>query len=564
MPAELAVVSLLVVALASGCPTWTINTTTTHCECGPELSGRISCQKFEESVRVEIRTMVCMTFDDKTGDLLAGDCPYSFTANSTNRMYSLLPSDPAILSDVCTSYNREGLFCGRCIEGFGPSVYSFDLKCVNCSDISTGYAVTLYIVLETIPITIFFFFIVLFRFNFTSGAILGYIIFCESVNISLQDNLYLYNIILAHMSRLLLMPFHASLVVSGVWNLQFLKFLLPSFCISSKLTDLHVYMLKFISILYPLLLLLVTYAMIQFYVWRGRVLRFLCKPLALCFKCLGKDWQATDSLVHAFATLIVIFTFTANNRFLRILQSTNIYNINGTMTKTVSFNDPFIIWFGAQHTLYAVAALLLWFLVVICPALLLSIYPTRLYRKLFQCLSARKRIAIKIFAESIISGFRDGLDGGKDYRMLPGLSAFLAVPISLITVYPTSQEFVLYFMSFMILSVRPCKSVAMNMSLSFHCMLLGFVKSVFTLWTQDLSISSKYLANITSILVIVPHVIMLIWVGYKVSVNTHVRIQMRKIKMHLQRAFLSCYKLSKRRRRYEELQEAHSPNNGIE
>ena len=157
----------------------------------------------------------------QTGDLLAGDCPYSFTANSTNRMYSLLPSDPAMLSGVCTSYNREDLFCGRCIEGFGPSVYSFDLKCVNCSDISTGYAVTLYIVLETITITIFFFIIVLFRFNFTSGAILGYIIFCESVYISLQANLYLYNVILAHMSRLLLMPFHASLVVSGVWNLQF-------------------------------------------------------------------------------------------------------------------------------------------------------------------------------------------------------------------------------------------------------------------------------------------------------------------------------------------------------
>ena len=137
--------------------------------------------------------MVCMTFDDQTGDLLAGDCPYSFTANSTNKMYSLLPSDPAILSDVCTSYNREGLFCGRCIEGFGPSVYSFDLKCVNCSDISTGYAVTLYIVLETIPITIFFFIIVLFRFNITSGPMLGYIMFCQYAHIASHAGLSLYS-----------------------------------------------------------------------------------------------------------------------------------------------------------------------------------------------------------------------------------------------------------------------------------------------------------------------------------------------------------------------------------
>ena len=562
VPVELAVVSLLVVAIASGCPTWTVNTTTTHCECGPELSGRISCQKFEENVRVEIQATVCMTFDEKTGTLLAGDCPYSFTANSTNRMYSLLPSDPAMLSDVCTSYNRKGLFCGRCIEGFGPSVYSLDLKCVNCSDISTGYAVTLYIVLETIPITIFFFSIVLFRFNFTSGPMLPYIIFCQCMYISLQDNLYHYNLVLAHMSKLLLVPFHASLVVSGVWNLQFLKFLLPSFCISSKLTDLHVYMLRFISILYPLLLLLVTYAMIQIYVWRGRVLHFLFDR---CFSWLGNDWRANDSLIHAFAILTVLFAAAVNYRVINIIAYTDMYNINGTVTKTASMHDPLAVWSSAQHFPYVIAALLLLFLVVLCPALLVTIYPTRLYRKLFQCLSARKRIAIQIFVDSVVCGFKDGLNGSRDYRMLPGVSVLIIIPLSfLLDVYPMSVFF--YFIaSFMSLSVRPCKSEAMNMSLSFHNMLYGFLKVCFLLWTEALSISTESLANFIGILVTVPHIVMLVWAGYKVLAYTRVRMQIQQTAIYLKQALenrntllFCCKNLSKRRRGYEELTAPHS------
>ena len=71
-------------------------------------------------------------------------------------MFSELPSDPDLLNGtMCGPYKRKGLLCGRSIDGYGPAVYSFDMKCANYSNISTGSAISLYLFLELIPVTLF-------------------------------------------------------------------------------------------------------------------------------------------------------------------------------------------------------------------------------------------------------------------------------------------------------------------------------------------------------------------------------------------------------------------------
>ena len=71
----------------------------------------------------------CMTYNYSTESVLAGSCPYGYNSNMTNRRYSTLPSDPTQLNEkTCGPYNREGLLCGYCIEGFDPAVYSTDLS----------------------------------------------------------------------------------------------------------------------------------------------------------------------------------------------------------------------------------------------------------------------------------------------------------------------------------------------------------------------------------------------------------------------------------------------------
>ena len=94
----------------------------------------------------EIIDGFCATSTEQEGLYYAGFCPLRHIENNTDRMYSELPSDPNLLNDtMCGPYNRKGLLCGRCIDGYGPAVYSFNKKCADCSQISTGSAISLYL-----------------------------------------------------------------------------------------------------------------------------------------------------------------------------------------------------------------------------------------------------------------------------------------------------------------------------------------------------------------------------------------------------------------------------------
>ena len=70
---------------------------------------------------------------------------------------------------MCGPYNRKGLLCGECIDGYGPAVFSPYIKCENCSKLSTGFAVSLYLLLELTPITLLFVCVVVFRLSITAG-----------------------------------------------------------------------------------------------------------------------------------------------------------------------------------------------------------------------------------------------------------------------------------------------------------------------------------------------------------------------------------------------------------
>ena len=70
------------------------------------------------------------------------------------------------------------------------------------------------------------------------------------------------------MSSFLKVLFDLSLTVSQFWSLQFLKAVIPPFCVSEKLTGIHVNMLIFF--MYPLVLVIIScHHLLHGAVWRG-------------------------------------------------------------------------------------------------------------------------------------------------------------------------------------------------------------------------------------------------------------------------------------------------------
>ena len=139
---------------------------------------------------MDIMVRGCMALHNNNS-VVAGLCPHAFDANITSRVYSSVPNDPAQLdSRFSAPYNRRGLLCGECIDGYGPSPFYSDF-CASCFDLNLGAAICLYLFLVLFPTALFFCIVLFFHLNVTTGLLLGYIIFCQIHVFATADNFYL-------------------------------------------------------------------------------------------------------------------------------------------------------------------------------------------------------------------------------------------------------------------------------------------------------------------------------------------------------------------------------------
>ena len=501
-------VFLLLDVANSECPTWYI-AKGDECVCGATVHGGLKCDDFNKTV--DISAGYCMTYDDRgpynSSSLVVGECPFGRAAHVTNRIYTRLPPQPTqVNSSQCDPYNREGLFCGECRAGFGPAVYSLDLHCANCSRMSTATAVSLYLLLELLPITTLFFIVLIYRPSLLTGPQLGYITFCQAVVNTFQYSHHLYTTLFASLPPLLRVAVQMSLVMAGISSLKFFRFITPPFCISDRVTGLHVQLLGFVTSFYSLFLVILTYSIIELNARYGLVKSFSSRGI-----------NARASVVHAFATFTMLSMFSNMCQGYTILLTSHVIDITGKSIKEVLFLEPSIEMYSWDHLPYLITTLLVLFIFVACPALFLLIYPTRLYGRLVHPLSSRKQLALKIFAETLNCGFKDGLRGTRDYRMvlalliLASLIYSVAGPVLGVNglygcgMFLTSVS--LFLGSFLVCWIKPCKTELTNLSLGFHYTLLGILSLEFGLWWQDNALDTRVLSFGGVVVLLIPHLL---------------------------------------------------------
>ena len=414
------------------------------------------------------------------------------------------------------------------------------------------------------PTTLFFNIVLIFHLNVMTGPLLGYIIFCQAHIITLSDNFFLIQSITSYLPSPLLFIFHSSLFLSSLWTLKFFQFNIPPFCISSKMTGVHVHMLSFITTLYLLFLFVITYLIMDCNVQYTSQLSRPWKLIVTYFTKLSNKITANNSVIHAFATFILLSMSGIIYETFTLIGGADVYHVNGSVAQTALYYDPTIIKYSGVHLLYMISGLVLLFLLVLCPSLLLCIYPTRIYERLSRHVSPRKRLVVKFFAETFQSCFKDGLDGTIDYRMIP--SAIILISVLLIIILPllsdstfsmgphaysTTIGCICVIVSLIISYLRPCKSLIMNMSLSFHATLLGLVGILLGLWEQNFLVSTEAVAIGFAILPFIPHIMIMMLAVYKIIC----RVQSRDL-CNLHNFKRTCFMLKnfmKRNQEYEEI-----------
>ena len=214
----------------------------------------------------------------------------------------------------------------------------------------------------------------------------------------------------------------ALVTFSGFWNLDFFRFIIPPFCISDRLTNLHVVTLEYLVALFPLFLTVLTYVIIQLHARDCRVLVCLWKPFRVCFAPLVRryQWNPAESLVHVFVTFLILsyskFLFVSFNllRFIEIVNSTG-----AVVAPRVLYYDASVAFLSQEHLPFAILGIFVLLTLNILPLLVVVLYPTRVFQKCLNCCRIRWH-AVHAFADAFNGCYKDGTNGTWDYRYFGG------------------------------------------------------------------------------------------------------------------------------------------------
>ena len=192
---------------------------------------------------------------------------------------------------MCGPFNRKGIVCSECADGFGPSVISFGYRCVNCTD--TWYGVPLILLLEFAPITALYLVILVLQISITSAPLPCFIMYAQFIIITFDSsNFFLITNMIYTENWKFWLDMQIMLTVYGMLNLDLCHYdiLLP-YCLSSKLKPIHIALFGYISAFYPFLLICLTWFCVELHGRNIRPLVWLWRPFHRCFVRLRRGWN---------------------------------------------------------------------------------------------------------------------------------------------------------------------------------------------------------------------------------------------------------------------------------
>ena len=417
------------------CPHWlfpihTENGSTT-CECGDTVAGAVLCNN--ETQKVEVHRYYCMTYSSDNTSLVVGKCQcsakYYYYHKSGPPFYYSLPSN---ISEVCDYFHRDGQLCGKCKDGFAPPVYSYDPSCVNCTEYSSNWVK--YMAIAFLPLTALFLVVITFRVSATSGLLNVFVLVSQTVSAP-----FVVHTIVQHTPNLKLLS-HIGLSLYGIWNLDFFRLLYRPFCLHPEMTTLQVLALDYAIAVYPLLLIVFTYLLVEMHDHNVRIVVWLWKPFHAYFVCFRKKSNVKGSLINAFATFLLLSYVNFLHTSFAFLFPVNVYNIHGR-SKRYLFYDGTVEYCGPEHLPFAILAVAVVLVFNIFPLLLLLLYPCQCFQRCLNHFNIHSQV-LHTFMDVFQGSYKDGSNGTRDCRWFTSL--YLMLRIALLMMYTINNDFVLH------------------------------------------------------------------------------------------------------------------------
>lgn len=427
------------------CPPWMVFQDG-KCLCSETLSNFNQLQrKFTVSAFCNRQTQTtyissgtCVTHTNTSSiaeDIVIGDCPY-IPFEDLNYIHGYLRPLPQTVSQLnsamCGPLNRRGMLCRSCRQGYGVAVYSLGYPCAKCGanhKLNTLW----YILLETVPITILYVIVVVFRIRATAPPLAGLVFLSHTILNVVKVRIIIYTTMVYSTTKAIQLGWLFGIFCCSIWSLDFFRGLVPPFCVNENINNLQATLLEYFSAFYPLVLILITLLAIELHGYNVRVVVWLWKPFNNCFARFRKTWNIRYSIVNAFSTFLLLSYSKILFVSFRLLYQSSIYNINGTRIGSALQFDPTMQNFDSSYAGISLMAILIICVFSVLPIALLVLYPTRPFQKLLRQFTCRAKHAIHLFVDTYQGCLKDGSDGTRDFRSVSTL--YLILRFALLSLY---------------------------------------------------------------------------------------------------------------------------------
>ena len=402
------------------------------------------------SMQTMLESLYCMTTNPAANKTVIGECLYTTVVDG----YVPLPCNLSELNDfMCAGLNREGQLCGECREGFAPPVYSYSLRCVNCTDYSLNWLK--YMAVAFGPLTVFCTLVVVFHISPASPYLYGFIFSSHIVGMpTIIRLLILSQEYIGASGTISIIYLRIFFTPMGIWNLDFFRLVYEPFCIHPKMTFLQSITLDYLIAAYPLSLTLFTYVLVSLHSHDCNLVVVLWKPFKYILNPYVRNFNVHTSLIDSFATLFLLSTLKFQSVTFDLLVANPVYFIDDTHDSKLYLRlAGNVKYFGQEHLPYALLALSIFLTLVVLPTLLLFLYPCQTFQ---QCLNKYhcNSLTLRTFMDVFLGPFKDRTNSSKDFRFLAGIF-FLCrtIMIILLTFVYSASSIVLTALIFALLAV---------------------------------------------------------------------------------------------------------------
>ena len=210
----------------NSCPTWYVSSVNDTCKCG-ESYGIISCD--EDRHTASVLNCYCVSYDPSLKEVVAGACffncepcrKHQFTSR-TYLVYMVLPCNIHELdSHTCRPFKRTGRLCGKCLPGYSPLAYSYNMSCAQCPEGNKNW--WKFILAAFGPLTIFYFFILFFQINAVSSSLHAVLFYCQIIAYAPHVRIFLFALEEHDLNHSFITAAKILATLYGVWNLDFFR-----------------------------------------------------------------------------------------------------------------------------------------------------------------------------------------------------------------------------------------------------------------------------------------------------------------------------------------------------